>query len=96
MGRYVAFYIPSLIEHILINFCINCKYLNGKLTQGSVVCINAKILSAYFHEDVFRNMALWTGFLQTTVLESLGCIWFNRTEAKDRQIVAQKYALSLP
>lgn len=32
----------------------------------------------------------WVGFLQTTVLESLGCIWFNRTEAKDRQIVAQK------
>eukprot|EP00270_Netrium_digitus_P009440 TRINITY_DN2867_c0_g1_i1.p1 TRINITY_DN2867_c0_g1~~TRINITY_DN2867_c0_g1_i1.p1 ORF type:complete len:409 (+),score=94.78 TRINITY_DN2867_c0_g1_i1:152-1378(+) len=32
----------------------------------------------------------WVGFLQTTVLESLGCIWFNRTEAKDRAIVAEK------
>jgi hypothetical protein len=32
-----------------------------------------------------------TGFLQTTVLESLGCIWFNRTESKDRLVVAQKY-----
>jgi hypothetical protein len=33
----------------------------------------------------------WVGFLQTTVLESLGCIWFNRTESKDRLVVAQKY-----
>ncbi|CAM6037170.1 unnamed protein product [Sphagnum compactum] len=32
----------------------------------------------------------WVGFLQTTVLESLGCIWFNRTESKDRLVVAQK------
>ncbi|KAH7436031.1 hypothetical protein KP509_06G090200 [Ceratopteris richardii] len=32
----------------------------------------------------------WVGLLQTTILESLGCIWFNRTEAKDREIVAKK------
>ncbi|KAJ7563973.1 hypothetical protein O6H91_03G132600 [Diphasiastrum complanatum] len=32
----------------------------------------------------------WVGLLQTTVLESLGCIWFNRTESKDRLIVAEK------
>eukprot|EP00252_Welwitschia_mirabilis_P002517 TRINITY_DN12484_c0_g1_i1.p1 TRINITY_DN12484_c0_g1~~TRINITY_DN12484_c0_g1_i1.p1 ORF type:complete len:337 (-),score=45.83 TRINITY_DN12484_c0_g1_i1:463-1473(-) len=32
----------------------------------------------------------WVGLLQSTILESLGCIWFNRTEAKDRVIVAQK------
>ncbi|OAE20071.1 hypothetical protein AXG93_2584s1550 [Marchantia polymorpha subsp. ruderalis] len=32
----------------------------------------------------------WVGLLQTTVLESLGCIWFDRTESKDRSIVAQK------
>ncbi|XP_031486729.1 glycerol-3-phosphate acyltransferase 9 [Nymphaea colorata] len=32
----------------------------------------------------------WVGLLQTTILESLGCIWFNRTEEKDRQIVAKK------
>ncbi|KAG0584516.1 hypothetical protein M758_3G215200 [Ceratodon purpureus] len=32
----------------------------------------------------------WVGFLQTTVLESLGCIWFNRTEANDRHAVALK------
>ncbi|MCO5597837.1 hypothetical protein L7F22_051921 [Adiantum nelumboides] len=32
----------------------------------------------------------WVGLLQTTILESLGCIWFNRTEAKDREVVAKK------
>ncbi|ONK65916.1 uncharacterized protein A4U43_C06F2310 [Asparagus officinalis] len=32
----------------------------------------------------------WVGFLQTTILESIGSIWFNRTEAKDREVVARK------
>lgn len=32
----------------------------------------------------------WVGLLQSTILESLGCIWFNRTEAKDRAIVQRK------
>lgn len=32
----------------------------------------------------------WVGLLQSTILESVGCIWFNRTEEKDREIVARK------
>ncbi|CAA6658300.1 unnamed protein product [Spirodela intermedia] len=32
----------------------------------------------------------WVGFIQKTILESVGCIWFNRTEAKDREIVTRK------
>eukprot|EP00798_Chlamydomonas_sp_ICE-L_P015755 gene15755-21878_t len=32
----------------------------------------------------------WVAFLQTRVLSSLGCLWFNRTEAKDRSIVARR------
>ncbi|EFJ07412.1 hypothetical protein SELMODRAFT_133604 [Selaginella moellendorffii] len=32
----------------------------------------------------------WVGLLQNTVLESLGCIWFNRTESKDRHVVGEK------
>ncbi|KAG6778045.1 hypothetical protein POTOM_017890 [Populus tomentosa] len=32
----------------------------------------------------------WVGLLQSTILESVGCIWFNRAEAKDREIVAKK------
>nr|KAJ0193393.1 hypothetical protein LSAT_V11C800438310 [Lactuca sativa] len=32
----------------------------------------------------------WVGLLQSTILESLGCIWFNRSESKDREIVARK------
>ncbi|KAG8497782.1 hypothetical protein CXB51_007261 [Gossypium anomalum] len=32
----------------------------------------------------------WVGLLQSTILESVGCIWFNRTEAKDRETVTKK------
>ncbi|XP_059647402.1 glycerol-3-phosphate acyltransferase 9 [Cornus florida] len=32
----------------------------------------------------------WVGLLQSTILESVGCIWFHRSEAKDREIVARK------
>ena len=32
----------------------------------------------------------WVGFFQDTVLSSLGCVWFNRTEAKDRLAVGRK------
>ena len=32
----------------------------------------------------------FVGLLQSTILESVGCIWFNRSEAKDREIVAKK------
>ncbi|GMP37312.1 hypothetical protein CsSME_00009050 [Camellia sinensis var. sinensis] len=32
----------------------------------------------------------WVGLLQSTILESVGCIWFNRSEAKDRETVARK------
>lgn len=36
---------------------------------------------------------LSAGLLQSTILESVGCIWFNRSEAKDREIVARKYVI---
>lgn len=32
----------------------------------------------------------WVGFLQTRVLGALGCLWFNRTQVKDRTLVAQR------
>ncbi|KAM5550916.1 hypothetical protein ABKV19_027320 [Rosa sericea] len=32
----------------------------------------------------------WVGLLQKTILESVGCIWFNRSESKDREIVVKK------
>lgn len=32
----------------------------------------------------------WVGLLQSTILESVGCIWFNRSESKDREVVAKK------
>lgn len=37
------------------------------------------------------KLYLCVGLLQSTILESLGCIWFNRSESKDREIVARKY-----
>lgn len=36
-------------------------------------------------------MCVCGGLLQSTILESVGCIWFNRTESKDREVVAKKY-----
>ncbi|ERN04939.1 glycerol-3-phosphate acyltransferase 3 [Amborella trichopoda] len=39
---------------------------------------------------IMQKHAGWVGLLQSTILESLGCIWFNRTEAKDREIVVKK------
>ncbi|KAL0376268.1 UNVERIFIED_CONTAM: Glycerol-3-phosphate acyltransferase 9 [Sesamum calycinum] len=39
----------------------------------------------------YACQASWVvGLLQSTILESLGCIWFNRSESKDREIVAKK------
>jgi hypothetical protein len=38
----------------------------------------------------------WVGFIQKTILESVGCIWFNRNDLKDREVVAKKYNFSFP
>jgi glycerol-3-phosphate O-acyltransferase 3/4 len=32
----------------------------------------------------------WVGVLQRRYLNALGCLWFNRTQAKDRTLVAQR------
>lgn len=32
----------------------------------------------------------WVGIFQTRYLASLGCLWFNRTQAKDRTLVAKR------
>ncbi|KAL5198908.1 hypothetical protein ABZP36_002420 [Zizania latifolia] len=32
----------------------------------------------------------WVGFIQKTILESVGCIWFNRNDLKDREVVAKR------
>lgn len=39
------------------------------------------ILSSYSAFAVIMQLHPgWVGFLQTKVLDSLGCLWFNRTE----------------
>ena len=49
------------------------------------------ILSSYSAFAVIMQLhGGWVGFLQTKVLDSLGCLWFNRTEVKDRHLVAQR------
>ena len=32
----------------------------------------------------------WVGLLQRRYLNALGCLWFNRTQAQDRSLVAQR------
>lgn len=32
----------------------------------------------------------WVGYIQKKYLGSLGCLWFNRTQSKDRSLVARK------
>ncbi|KAL9244816.1 hypothetical protein vseg_018541 [Gypsophila vaccaria] len=39
---------------------------------------------------IMQKQRGWLGLLQTTILENLGCIWFNRSEEKDRLTVAMK------
>ncbi|KAJ0734571.1 putative glycerol-3-phosphate 1-O-acyltransferase [Helianthus annuus] len=39
---------------------------------------------------IMQKLPGWVGLLQSTILESVGCIYFNRSEAKDREIVARK------
>ncbi|KAF5796614.1 putative glycerol-3-phosphate 1-O-acyltransferase [Helianthus annuus] len=39
---------------------------------------------------IMQKLHGWVGLLQSTILESVGCIYFNRSEAKDREIVARK------
>ncbi|KAI8471890.1 MAG: acyltransferase-domain-containing protein [Monoraphidium minutum] len=49
------------------------------------------ILSSYSAFAVIMQLhGGWVGFLQTKCLDSLGCLWFNRTEVKDRHLVAQR------
>jgi glycerol-3-phosphate O-acyltransferase 3/4 len=33
---------------------------------------------------------LFAGFIQKTILESVGCIWFNRNDLRDREVTARK------
>lgn len=33
----------------------------------------------------------WVGFLQRRVLSCLGCVWFDRSEAKDRVLAGKRY-----
>lgn len=41
------------------------------------------ILSSYTAFAVIMQLHPgWVGFLQTTVLDSLGCLWFNRTQVR--------------
>mmetsp|Transcript_16138 Transcript_16138/g.48327 ORF Transcript_16138/g.48327 Transcript_16138/m.48327 type:complete len:213 (-) Transcript_16138:340-978(-) len=49
------------------------------------------ILTAYSPFAVIMQLHPgWVGFLQTQVLGCLGCLWFNRNEVRDRQLVAQR------
>jgi glycerol-3-phosphate O-acyltransferase 3/4 len=51
------------------------------------------VLSSYHAFAVIMQLHPgWVGFLQTQVLDSLNCLWFNRTQVCAGQITLQWYA----
>ncbi|KAK3273330.1 hypothetical protein CYMTET_18421 [Cymbomonas tetramitiformis] len=42
------------------------------------------------HAVIMQKHSGWVGLMQGTIMESIGCIQFNRTEAKDRATVAAR------
>lgn len=53
--------------------------------------IDYAVLSAYSpFAAIMQLHPGWVGLLQKKYLSSLGCLWFNRTQAKDRTLVAQR------
>ncbi|GMH32616.1 hypothetical protein BSKO_00450 [Bryopsis sp. KO-2023] len=67
------------------------KKANRVWVANHTSMIDYIILCSYSPFAVIMQLhAGWVGFLQTSVLSCLGCLWFNRTEVKDRKIVAEK------
>ena len=53
--------------------------------------IDYMVLSSYTpFAAIMQVHAGWVGFLQKNCLRCLGCIWFNRSDAKDRTLVAER------
>ena len=74
-------WVPFLGRH-----CCKAPSLNAKRALPSQVSnhtsmIDYVILTAYSPFAVIMQLHPgWVGFLQTQVLQCLGCLWFNRTE----------------
>ncbi|KMT15920.1 hypothetical protein BVRB_3g056070 isoform A [Beta vulgaris subsp. vulgaris] len=64
----------------------------GLSSDDGVDCILLPLHASSFltERTVFTEEKV-RGLLQTTILESLGCIWFNRTEVKDRVDASRKF-----
>lgn len=53
--------------------------------------IDYVVLSAYTpFAAIMQLHPGWVGMLQKRYLSALGCLWFNRTQSKDRSLVSQK------
>lgn len=48
------------------------------------------LLQSHPYAVVGQHHPGWVGFLQDHVLNSLNCVWFNRGEASDRRVVADR------
>jgi glycerol-3-phosphate O-acyltransferase 3/4 len=48
------------------------------------------LLQSHPYAVVGQHHPGWVGFLQDHVLGALNCVWFNRGEAKDRKVVAER------
>ncbi len=53
---------------------------------------NPALPSTCLTVQVGQQHAGWVAFFQNHVLAALECVWFNRGEAKNRHVVAEKLA----
>eukprot|EP01025_Chloroclados_australasicus_P049088 TRINITY_DN557_c0_g1_i4.p1 TRINITY_DN557_c0_g1~~TRINITY_DN557_c0_g1_i4.p1 ORF type:complete len:404 (-),score=42.26 TRINITY_DN557_c0_g1_i4:514-1587(-) len=61
----------------------NCVWVANHTSMIDYVVLSARCPFA----AIMQQYTGWIGFIQSKVLASLGCVWFNRAELKDRSIV---------
>eukprot|EP01024_Parvocaulis_polyphysoides_P073707 TRINITY_DN9500_c2_g1_i3.p2 TRINITY_DN9500_c2_g1~~TRINITY_DN9500_c2_g1_i3.p2 ORF type:complete len:263 (-),score=17.65 TRINITY_DN9500_c2_g1_i3:159-947(-) len=61
----------------------NCVWVANHTSMIDYVVLSARCPFA----AIMQLHSGWIAFMQTKVLASLGCIWFKRTEMKDRSVV---------
>ena len=95
--QYSLFYHCVLYINILfVRLIFSRRRSNQVFVANHTSMIDFIVLEQLFSFAVIMQVHKgWVGFLQKTVMRSLGCIEFNRTESKDRHVVAQRYALSM-
>ena len=82
---------PQVFQQDALTFCRCARYHgprpvnrpNHVWVSNHTSMIDYIILTAYSPFAVIMQLHPgWVGFLQTKVLNCLGCLWFNRTEVR--------------